>query len=197
MATLYLMRHGETLFNTMDLKQGWCDSPLTERGREQARGAGAWMRAHGLAFDHVYASTSERVCDTVELALPGVPYERVKGLKEWNYGAYEGISQRLDPPPMKGDLRYGDYYKQFGGEGEVEFRARIANTLLQIMDRPGHECVLAACHGGFMAQYLRVLGYEPLDILPGRKLGNCCIMRFEFDAGSKAFHFQEIINPLD
>ena len=27
---LYLMRHGETLFNTQKRVQGWCDSPLTE-----------------------------------------------------------------------------------------------------------------------------------------------------------------------
>lgn len=29
---LYLMRHGETLFNTQKRVQGWCDSPLTEKG---------------------------------------------------------------------------------------------------------------------------------------------------------------------
>lgn len=30
--TIYLMRHGETLFNVMDVNQGPCDSPLTENG---------------------------------------------------------------------------------------------------------------------------------------------------------------------
>lgn len=29
---LYLMRHGETLFNLQSRIQGWCDSPLTEKG---------------------------------------------------------------------------------------------------------------------------------------------------------------------
>ena len=29
---LYLMRHGQTLFNQMHKIQGWCDSPLTEAG---------------------------------------------------------------------------------------------------------------------------------------------------------------------
>lgn len=50
MKTLYLMRHGEALFNRRHRIQGWCDSPLTERGRDQARadepadgtGAGPW-----------------------------------------------------------------------------------------------------------------------------------------------------------
>ncbi|WRK52458.1 histidine phosphatase family protein [Coprobacillaceae bacterium CR2/5/TPMF4] len=30
MKDLYLMRHGETLFNQRRKIQGWCDSPLTE-----------------------------------------------------------------------------------------------------------------------------------------------------------------------
>jgi probable phosphoglycerate mutase len=32
MKDLYLMRHGETLFNIRRKIQGWCDSPLTENG---------------------------------------------------------------------------------------------------------------------------------------------------------------------
>ena len=34
--TLYLMRHGQTLFNVEHKIQGWCDSPLTEQGIKQA-----------------------------------------------------------------------------------------------------------------------------------------------------------------
>ena len=30
---LYLMRHGQTLFNVRRKIQGWCDSPLTELGK--------------------------------------------------------------------------------------------------------------------------------------------------------------------
>lgn len=29
MKTLYLVRHGQTLFNARHKIQGWCDSPLT------------------------------------------------------------------------------------------------------------------------------------------------------------------------
>ncbi|MFR3685957.1 MAG: histidine phosphatase family protein, partial [Enterococcus sp.] len=36
MRTVYLMRHGETLFNQQKKIQGWCDSPLTELGEKQA-----------------------------------------------------------------------------------------------------------------------------------------------------------------
>ena len=36
--TLYLMRHGETMFNVQKKIQGWCDSPLTERGKRNRAG---------------------------------------------------------------------------------------------------------------------------------------------------------------
>ena len=29
---IYMMRHGQTLFNQLGKIQGWCDSPLTELG---------------------------------------------------------------------------------------------------------------------------------------------------------------------
>lgn len=35
--TLYLMRHGETLFNQLGKIEGWSDSPLTENGIKQAK----------------------------------------------------------------------------------------------------------------------------------------------------------------
>ena len=36
MKRLFLMRHGQTLFNLQKRIQGACDSPLTALGKEQA-----------------------------------------------------------------------------------------------------------------------------------------------------------------
>ena len=44
MKKLYLVRHGQTLFNELHMTQGWCDSPLTELGRKQAKEAGRSLR---------------------------------------------------------------------------------------------------------------------------------------------------------
>ena len=87
--TLYLMRHGQTLFNARKKIQGWCDAPLTELGIKQAKIAGKYFKDNNIVFDHAYSSTSERACDTLELVCD-LPYHRVKGLKEWNFGIYEG-----------------------------------------------------------------------------------------------------------
>ena len=57
---LYLMRHGQTLFNLQNKIQGWCDSPLTELGQYQAKVAGQYFKDHQITFDHAYCSTSYR-----------------------------------------------------------------------------------------------------------------------------------------
>ena len=189
MSKLYMMRHGQTLFNVLRRKQGWCDSPLTELGIEQAKRAGVWIAEQGIVFDHVYSSTSERCCDTTELAVPGQPYERVKGLKEWNFGKFEGITEDLNLEPP-----YGDFYVQFGGEGEDEFRDRLVSTLIDLMRRPGHESVLAVSHGGAMAQVPRAFGDDMMNHTGGKHMGNCCIAVYEFD-GDKTLTLERVINP--
>ena len=189
MAKLYMMRHGQTLFNVLRRKQGWCDSPLTELGMEQARRAGEWLREKGVAFDHAYSSTSERACDTLELVVPGMPYERVKGLKEWNFGKFEGVTEDLNI-----DVPYGDFYVQFGGEDEIEFRNRIYGTVRSLMDRPGHESVLVVSHGAACAQFPRAFGEDVAKRL-GMRFGNCGIATYEYD-GSE-FRLFDLINPND
>lgn len=95
--TLYIMRHGQTLFNLQHKIQGWCDTPLTPLGIHQAQVAKEYIDSQTVTFDHAYSSTSERACDTLEIVLGSeYPYKRVKGLKEWNFGAFEGKDECLN-----------------------------------------------------------------------------------------------------
>ena len=114
MKHLYLMRHGETLFNIRHKIQGWCDSPLTENGIEQAKKAGALLK--DIPFDHYYSSTAERCCDTLELVAGDVPYKRLKGLKERNFGIFEGESEDLNPSWHDPSFTYDDLFPHYGGE---------------------------------------------------------------------------------
>ena len=47
--TLYILRHGETEWNLANRLQGHFDSPLTERGREQAAAQNAILKHCDLA----------------------------------------------------------------------------------------------------------------------------------------------------
>lgn len=183
--TLYLMRHGQTLFNARKKIQGWCDAPLTELGIKQAKIAGKYLKDNNIVFDHAYSSTSERACDTLELVCD-LPYHRVKGLKEWNFGIYEGESEDLNPP-----LPYGDFFVNYGGEGELQMRQRIADTLLEIMQKEDHKVVLAVSHGGACRGFMRYW-QETSQVDQKGGLKNCCILKFEFE--DNEFRLLEIIN---
>ena len=176
--TLYLMIHGQTLFNLQHKIQGWCDAPLTQLGIKQAKIASEYFKDNQITFDHAYSSTSERACDTLEIVTDGkMPYTRVKGLKEWNFGAFEGKDECLNPK-----LPYGDFFKQFGGDSEMELRERMVKTLTDIMNQDDHKVVLAVSHGAACAQFYRAFE-QYAKVLKKERFYNCCILKFEYENG--------------
>lgn len=181
---LYLMRHGQTVFNVRRKVQGWCDSPLTELGIKQAKIASEYFKNNNITFDHAYSSTSERACDTLEL-ITDMPYTRVKGLKEWNFGIFEGESEDLNPA-----LPYGNFFAKFGGEEEKEFQKRIADTCQKIMEKE-NKIVLAVSHGAACRQFMRYWEHTS-SISQKERIGNCCILKFEYE--NKEFKLVDIIN---
>jgi broad specificity phosphatase PhoE len=183
--TLYLMRHGQTLFNKRRKVQGWCDSPLTELGIKQAETAAKYFKEHNIVFDHAYCSTSERACDTLEI-VTDMTYKRLKGLKEWNFGTFEGESEDLNP-----SLLYEDFFVRFGGEDQKEMQQRIATTCQKIMEED-NEVVLAVSHGAACRNFMRYWEHTS-SITQKERIGNCCILKFEYE--NKEFKLIEIINP--
>ena len=186
---LYLVRHGQTMFNRQHRIQGWCDSPLTEVGKRQAKAVKEYFEEHGINFDHAYCSTSERCGDTLEL-ITDMPYTRTKELKEMFYGELEAESERLgtrDPRECE------TYYLRFGGESSNAVRDRMISALREIMERNDHHSVLAVSHGGASFNFLRGIG---ADMRPfGDGITNCCVFVLEYEDGN--FHLTEYIpNPV-
>ena len=96
---LYLLRHGETEFNLEGRLQGQRDSPLTARGRTQARAHGALLKTLIAEPEtwRVVASPLGRAMATArlacaELGLPEAAIENDPRLKEIAYGEWEGLT---------------------------------------------------------------------------------------------------------
>lgn len=90
--TFYIVRHGKTVFNELDLVQGWCDSPLTEQGIDDAESVGRGLK--NIKFSSVYSSTLNRSKKTAEIALATkdeshLPIKQMDGLREASFGEYE------------------------------------------------------------------------------------------------------------
>jgi broad specificity phosphatase PhoE len=95
---IYLLRHGQTEWNSEGRYQGWLDSPLTQRGREQALAAGRLLaRLIGNPGDlAVISSPLGRARTTADLALweMGLESGRIAEdgrLREVGMGEWEGV----------------------------------------------------------------------------------------------------------
>ena len=92
MICFYIVRHGQTLLNSLDRAQGWADSPLTDAGKQTAVELGHKLKS--IDFDAVYTSDMLRAIQTAELIMDagekkGMPIEKDARLREWCLGNME------------------------------------------------------------------------------------------------------------
>jgi 2,3-bisphosphoglycerate-dependent phosphoglycerate mutase len=98
-ATLVLLRHGESVWNAENLFTGWVDVPLSERGRAEAGRAGYLLREAELLPDIVHTSLLRRAISTANIALDDcdrhwIPVRRSWRLNERHYGALQGKNKK-------------------------------------------------------------------------------------------------------
>ncbi|MBU6272322.1 MAG: 2,3-diphosphoglycerate-dependent phosphoglycerate mutase [Betaproteobacteria bacterium] len=96
--TLVLLRHGESQWNLENRFTGWTDVDLTPNGREEARRAGALLRAEGYDFDIAYTSVLRRAIRTLwgvldEMDRMWLPVQHSWRLNERHYGALQGLNK--------------------------------------------------------------------------------------------------------
>ena len=95
MATLVLLRHGESVWNAEDLFTGWVDVDLSEKGEEEAVAGGDLLLDADLRLDVVHTSVLKRAIRTANIALDAaeqlwIPVRRSWRLNERHYGALQG-----------------------------------------------------------------------------------------------------------
>ena len=92
MVSFYIVRHGQTLLNSLDRAQGWSDSPLTDAGKQIAVELGHKLK--GIDFNAAYTSDMLRAVQTAELVLgenknSAIPIKKDARLREWCLGNME------------------------------------------------------------------------------------------------------------
>lgn len=85
---LWLIRHGETEWSLSGQHTSRTDIPLTEHGRRRAEELRDFLK--GTAFNAVFVSPMQRARVTCDIAGFGSQAVIDDGLKEWDYGIYEG-----------------------------------------------------------------------------------------------------------
>jgi broad specificity phosphatase PhoE len=89
---LWLIRHGETEWSVSGRHTSRTDIPLTAPGRQRAVELGAYLA--GTKFAAVLRSPMGRAKETCEIAGFGGVAVVDEGLREWDYGVFEGRTTR-------------------------------------------------------------------------------------------------------
>ncbi|WP_312285715.1 2,3-bisphosphoglycerate-dependent phosphoglycerate mutase [Chryseobacterium gleum] len=105
MEKLFLVRHGQSLWNLENRFTGWKDIDITEAGIEEAKKAGLALK--GERIDIAFTSALIRAQHTLSIILneignPNIPVIKDKALNERSYGNLEGLNK------AETALKYGD-----------------------------------------------------------------------------------------
>lgn len=89
------VRHGQTLFNLMDKMQGWADAPLTEKGINDLKKTGKYLK--NTHFDALYSSDLKRSIDTARIIQEENESSKLdlritKNFREISFGSLEGLN---------------------------------------------------------------------------------------------------------
>lgn len=184
MISFYIVRHGQTIFNQKDMVQGWCDSPLTQIGINQAIGAGIGL--NDVPFSHAYTSISERAYDTANAIIQNrkIPLTIDKRLKEFNFGMLEGEKNEVLMKPFNGDfeaaIKIG--WVKDGGENEAMVRERVRSFFDEITPHHENGNILITTHGLTIMAILKEMVPQDFNIdLLDRGIDNCSVTVIEYD----------------
>jgi probable phosphoglycerate mutase len=153
--TLYFCRHGETEANVQMRFQGrTIDTPLTPRGREQARAIAVALKSEcptrtSLAY---VSSPLQRAQTTMQIiretvGLPRDGYTTDARIQEINLGAWDGLTdaqaKALDPAAYEKRMaNKGEIRVPGGGENYADVAARLESWVHDL----GHD-TFAVSHG--------------------------------------------------
>ena len=143
---VYLLRHGLTEYNAEKRYQGQRDIPLSAQGRAQLRRADIEPKV-------VYVSTLQRTQQTARVLFPHAKLVAVDGLKEMNFGSFEGrnyIEMEHDPEYLAWVAANCESQCP-DGERKDEFSQRICATVAALVDKAladGEPMLVILAHGG-------------------------------------------------
>ncbi len=179
MKRLYFIRHGESEFNKANVWAGSSDTPLTAKGRKQAKQAGLQAKKSGLAFDVVVSSPLSRAHDTAKHVAEavGIPHDEVivhQPLIERSFGKLEGRKDLVAGTKYYLDETAIDTYE--GVEKLADLQKR-ADELLAYLHSLPHDTILVVGHGAIGRALRRSIKKEPLN-KRGKSFGNAELVRF-------------------
>jgi broad specificity phosphatase PhoE len=173
--TIYLVRHGESVWNIKQLVQGHLqdtENTLTLKGEEQAKELASHLK--NIQFNAVYSSDLFRAKKTADII--GMEKKLIvktsEALREKAHGKYEGMpgeeyKELFTKWAESSDEERLNYKVTEDGETPNQAMQRFMLFLRELSLAYTNETVLVVTHGGIMRDFLIKMGLRTYDNLHG------------------------------
>ncbi|MBQ3235196.1 MAG: histidine phosphatase family protein [Clostridia bacterium] len=193
MTEIYLVRHGYSKANELDIFLGQQNVDLTEKGRTQAKLACDYLKQFNIS--KIYSSDLDRACQTAEplssaLNLPIIKRENLREIDggEWDWVKYSEI-----------DDKYHDIWKLWGcdicssycpgGETFIKLQDRIYKEMEKIAIANDGNIIAVYSHGSSIKSFIcKVLGVTGKEANELRYPGNSSVSKLIYD--NKKFNLE-------
>lgn len=188
---IYIVRHGETMWNKEKKLQGGTDIELNENGRRLALITGE--RLAGIHFDKIYSSPLKRAYETACLIRGDrdIPIETNELIKELSFGEWEGENASL---LLKDDTqKFKYFFKQphlyeptTNGESLESLCKRAAAFMTDYIekDAANYERVMITAHGAInKAMMMHVKKHSMENFWSGGLQKNCNCIILDYSDG--------------
>lgn len=194
---IYIVRHGETVWNEKRLLQGSVDIELNHNGRELAGQTG--MNLEAVNFDKIYSSPLIRAYETANLIRGhrNIPIIRDERLRELSFGENEGknsIEIREDENnPFHNFFSNPELYTApKGGETLESICERAKEFLKQVIEPQAEtsERIMIVAHGALNKALLcHIMNHGIEEYWAGGLQKNCGVVIVKLD--NKGYHIIE------
>ncbi len=168
--TLYIFRHGQTEDNANFVFSGWRDSPLTEKGEEQASVLASKLADKKIQM--LISSPQERAIDTMKIAVSqnqdakSLEIHTDERIKERSYGDLQGKSKLeiyMEDIETLANIRRSFDYAVPNGESIKMVCKRVAKFCDEVVPlmKKNNINVAVSCHGNSIRGFRRY--FEKLD----------------------------------
>ena len=199
---LYIIRHGETPWNTQLRLQGQTDVELNEKGRALAKATAQALRS--VPFDIVITSPLARARETAVIVAKDrdIPFLEDARIREISFGEMEGRhvpkEERQDPnSKFYSFFNVPEHYvPAAGGESIIDLCSRAAAFLDDLKQKQAwkDKTILVSTHGAASRALLLAVKKIPLkDFWQGGVPKNCAVSILDLEHGNWCIKEQDVV----
>ena len=200
MYVITFLRHAESEGNVQQVLQGKTDTPLTDRGIEQAHQLAELWKANGVSFDRIISSPLQRARQTAQAVADclGVTVEIDPIWIECDFGGLEGMSyaliRQIEPP-----VDYFTPYEPVGqtGESQVDLFLRACRGVQGLLRQPEAR-YLVISHGAILGKVMyAIFGLTPQGHYnsPVFRFENLSYIHLSYLAARRQWNFYGFTSP--